>query len=187
MKYSALLRQDHSDRIIRLNQTVPILQNQEGNMVCRAYYITYGVPVIITHSCNNVEPYQFPEKLIPLFVTNLIQGKKNCRSTEAGVMYGNGCAVLDHAKAIDAILHKGTVGKIYNIGSGVEKTNLQIAHTILSFFEKDMSWIDHVADRLGHDQRYAVDYSLNDKGYRVETNLYIRENDDRNHSVVYRQ
>ncbi len=101
--------------------------------LCRAYNVTYGVPVIVTHSCNVYGPYQYPEKVIPLFVTNLMQGKKV-------PLYGDGLNVRewiyteDHCSAIDAILHKGKIGEVYNIGSGEEVSNLELTKMILAEF-----------------------------------------------------
>ena len=129
-----------------------------ADLICRAYTETYNTPVIITHSCNNVGPYQHPEKLTPLFITNLIEDKKV-------PVYGNGknvrewIYVLDHAKAIDTILHKGKDGQIYNIGTGFEKSNLEITHKILSYFKMGDEMIEYVTDRLGHDFRYSINSS----------------------------
>lgn len=121
----------------------------------RAYHRTYGLPTVRTHSCNVFGPYQYPEKIIPLFVTNLIQGKKV-------PLYGTGlnCRewiyVEDYCRALDLILHQGNVGEAYNIGTGWECSNLELTRLILSFMGKDESSIERVADRLGHDFRYSV-------------------------------
>lgn len=122
----------------------------------RAYYRTFGTPTIVTHACNNYGPYQYPEKLIPLFVTNLLEEKKV-------PMYGSGMNVrewiyvVDHARAIDHILRKGEIGGVYNIGTGERLTNMDITHRLLAALGKDESSIERVADRPGHDLRYAVD------------------------------
>jgi len=124
----------------------------------RAYFHTHKLPVTISNCSNNYGPYQFPEKLIPLFVTNLIEGKKV-------PLYGDGLNVRDwlhvrdHCEAIDLILHKGSYGETYCIGGNCEKTNVQITQHLLKAFGKDNSYIDHVEDRKGHDRRYAIDAS----------------------------
>lgn len=136
--------------------------------LCRAYFVTYGVPVIVTHSCNVYGPYQYPEKVIPLFATNLLRGLRV-------PLYGDGGNVrewlytLDHCSAIDAILYKGSLGEVYNIGSGHEITNLELTRMILEEFgfvgdkgkisQAGEEMIDHVKDRLGHDRRYSIDFS----------------------------
>lgn len=129
-----------------------------GDHLCHAYHVTYGLPVIVTHSCNVYGPYQYPEKVIPLFVTNLIQGKKV-------PLYGDGQNVRewlyteDHCRAIDLILHHGKPGEVYNIGSGHEIVNLELTHMILQECQKSEAMIEYVPDRLGHDRRYALDFS----------------------------
>jgi len=139
-----------------------------ADLLCRSYVKTYGLPVIVTHSCNCYGPYQYPEKLFPLFITNLLENKKV-------PLYGNGqnirewLFVLDHAWAVDFILHKGELGEIYNIGSGVEKKNLDITKTILKELSADNKMVEKVDDRLGHDLRYAVDWSkLKKLGWQPE-------------------
>lgn len=126
--------------------------------LCRAYHVTYRVPVIVTHSCNVYGPYQYPEKIIPLFVTNLLRGKKV-------PLYGDGknvrewLYVEDHCMATDLILHKGMDGEVYNIGSGHEMTNLEMASMILKELGQGEKMIEYVKDRPGHDRRYALDCS----------------------------
>lgn len=130
-----------------------------ADCLCRAYYHTFGLPVLITRCSNNYGPYQFPEKLIPLFVTNLIEGRKV-------PLYGDGMNVRDwlyvedHCTAIQAVLERGRPGEVYNIGGNTELTNRQITETILHLMGK--RWEDcvqPVADRPGHDRRYAIDAS----------------------------
>ncbi len=127
-----------------------------GDLLCRACVKTYGLPIIVTHACNCYGPYQYPEKLIPLFITNIIENKKV-------PLYGEGqnirewLYVLDHGNATDFILHKGKVGEVYNIGSGVEKQNLEITHFILDELGKDEAMIEKIKDRPAHDFRYALD------------------------------
>ena len=121
-----------------------------------SYWATYGVPVIVTRASNNYGPYQFPEKLIPLFITNAIKG-------ETVPLYGDGLNVRDwlhvedHCRAIDVLLGAGTNGETYNIGGGNELTNLDLTHRILALLELPVQRIRRVADRLGHDRRYALD------------------------------
>ena len=132
------------------------------------YCITHGLPVIITRCTNNYGLYQYPEKLIPLFVTNLLEGKKI-------PVYGTGknvrdwIHVLDHCRAIDRVLDQGTPGEIYNIGSDNERSNLDITQMILNALGKDESCIEYVKDRPGHDFRYSLDSSkLKSLGWRPE-------------------
>ena len=125
----------------------------------RAYYITYDLPIIISNCSNNYGPYQFPEKFIPLAITNIIEGKKI-------PVYGDGLYVRDwlyvkdHCQALDLILHKGKVGETYFIGGLTEDiSNLEVIKKILKLMEKDESYIEFVKDRPGHDRRYAIDWS----------------------------
>ena len=125
----------------------------------RAYYHTYGLPMTITNCSNNYGPYQFPEKLIPLAITNSIEGKKV-------PVYGDGfnirdwLYVEDHCRAIDLVLQKGKIGETYCIGgTDQDFNNLTIVKKILSFLGKDESFIEFVKDRPGHDRRYALDWS----------------------------
>ncbi len=137
-----------------------------GDLLCRAYHVTYKTPVVVTHSCNFYGPNQYPEKLIPLFITNLLEGKKV-------PVYGDGLNVRewihvsDHCRAIDAVLHKAAPGSIYNIGTGDEMKNVDITKMILSFVGVGEEMIEYVTDRPGHDRRYAIDWSKlkNDFGW----------------------
>ncbi|MDD3985450.1 MAG: dTDP-glucose 4,6-dehydratase [Methanobacterium sp.] len=127
-----------------------------ADVLVSAYYKTYGVPVIITRSSNNFGPYQFPEKLIPLFILNAMQNKKL-------PVYGDGKNIRDWIYAPDnctgvyTALMKGKLGEVYNIGGGNEKNNLEITHMILDILGKPDSLITFVEDRLGHDRRYSLD------------------------------
>lgn len=127
-----------------------------ADLLVRAYYETYKLPVLITRCSNNYGPYQYPEKLIPFFISKLLKGEKV-------PVYGDGLNVrdwlyvYDHCEAIDTVLHKGKVGEVYNIGGHNEKTNLEITKLILNAMNKDESYIQYVEDRLGHDKRYAID------------------------------
>lgn len=126
-----------------------------ADMLVRAYHETYGMPVLTTRCSNNYGPYQYPEKLIPYFITLLQKGEKV-------PVYGDGqnvrdwLYVYDHCKAIDTVLHRGKVGEVYNIGGHNEKTNLEITELILAATGNDSSMIKYVEDRLGHDRRYAI-------------------------------
>ena len=127
-----------------------------GDLLVHSYFITHRLPVMITRSSNNFGPYQYPEKLIPLFVTNALKNKKL-------PLYGDGknvrdwLYVLDNCDAIDLVMHKGREGQIYNIGSGNEITNIEITMLILKELNKPESLIEFVSDRKGHDRRYSLD------------------------------
>ncbi len=129
-----------------------------GDLLVLSYFTTYGLPVLVTRGSNTYGGWQYPEKLIPLFVTNLLEGKKV-------PLYGDGLNirdwiyVLDHCSGIDTVLHGGKVGEIYNIGGGNEKTNLEITKIVLGQLGKDESSIKYVKDRPGHDRRYSLDTS----------------------------
>lgn len=124
----------------------------------RAYYHVHGLPITISNCSNNYGPYQYPEKLIPLFVTNLIEGKKI-------PVYGSGKNVRDwihvddHNRGVDFIIKKGRIGETYCLGGNSEKSNLEITELILEMMGKTKDEIEYVKDRLGHDLRYAIDFS----------------------------
>jgi dTDP-glucose 4,6-dehydratase len=125
----------------------------------RAYHVTYGLPVTISNCSNNYGPYHFPEKLIPLAITNLIEGKKVPVYTP-GNQVRDWLYVEDHCRAIDLIIHKGQVGETYLIGGQTEDTsNLDVIKLIIKLMDKDESDIEFVKDRPGHDVRYAIDWS----------------------------
>jgi dTDP-glucose 4,6-dehydratase len=123
-----------------------------------AYHVTYGLPVTTTRGSNNIGPYHYPEKAVPLFTTNAIDDQPL-------PIYGDGRQqrdyqyVLDHCEAIDAVLQRGRPGEFYNVGTGVETYNIDMAHKILDILGKPRSLISHVVDRAGHDRRYALDVS----------------------------
>jgi dTDP-glucose 4,6-dehydratase len=129
-----------------------------ADMLVRAYHRTYGIPAIITRCSNNYGPYQFPEKLIPLMISNAIEGKEL-------PIYGDGMHVRDwiyvedHCRALDTVLHHGKEGEVYNVGGHHEKPNLEVAKAILNRLGKPHSLIRFVTDRPGHDRRYAIDFS----------------------------
>ncbi len=127
-----------------------------ADLLARAYWLTHRLPVLITRSSNNFGPYQYPEKVIPLFVTNAIEDRPL-------PLYGDGrnvrdwLYVLDNCAAIDLVLRKGQEGEIYNIGGGNEVENVALTRSILKLLGKPETFITPVADRPGHDRRYAVD------------------------------
>ena len=140
-----------------------------GELLARAYHKTHGLDVVITRCSNNYGTHHFPEKLIPLFVTNLLEGKKV-------PVYGNGKNVRDwlhvddHCRGIYKVLMNGRAGEVYNIGGGRELTNNEITSLILSAMGKDESSIEYVEDRKGHDLRYSVDWTKikNELGYEPQ-------------------
>ncbi len=121
-----------------------------------AYFITYGLPITISRGANNIGPYQYPEKVVPLFVTNALNDMPL-------PVYGDGKQrrdyqyVLDHCEAVDLVLQKGVIGETYNIGTGTEITNLEMVEILLDELGKPRTLIQHVEDRLGHDRRYCLD------------------------------
>lgn len=124
----------------------------------RSYFYTHKLPITISNCSNNYGPYQFPEKLIPFFITNLMEGKK-IPVYGAGDNIRDWLHVKDHCIAIDKIIREGKIGETYCIGGGAEKTNLEITRKILELMNVDESRVEYVEDRKGHDKRYAVDFS----------------------------
>ena len=126
-----------------------------GDLMVHAYFVSFGVPVTVTRGANNIGPHQYPEKVVPLFITNAIE------SVPLPV-YGDGRQmrdyqyVLDHCQGIDLVLHKGRAGEVYNVGSGVETYNVDMARLILRLLGKPEDLIQHVTDRPGHDRRYSL-------------------------------
>ena len=126
-----------------------------GDLMALAYYVTYGLPVTITRGANNIGPYQYPEKVVPLFVTNAIDDLPL-------PVYGDGKQrrdyqyVMDHCEGIDVVLHRGEIGEVYNIGTGAEMENLAMVEILLDELGKPRSLIQHVEDRPGHDRRYCL-------------------------------
>ncbi|MDO8684594.1 MAG: dTDP-glucose 4,6-dehydratase [Armatimonadota bacterium] len=126
-----------------------------GDLLARSYFVTYGVPVVMTRGSNTYGPYQHPEKLIPLFISNAVDDKPL-------PVYGDGGQVRDwlyvedHCSAVDLVLHKGTPGEAYNVGGGCERTNMHVTSLILQYLEKPSSLIRYVTDRPGHDRRYSL-------------------------------
>ncbi|MDD3977827.1 MAG: dTDP-glucose 4,6-dehydratase [Methanomicrobium sp.] len=152
-----------------LKPSSPYSSSKAGSdLLALSFFTTHNLPVIVTRCTNNYGPYQFPEKLIPFFVSNLIEGKKV-------PVYGTGknirdwLYVIDHCSAIDFVLQNGVPGEIYNIGGGEEKTNLEITYKILELLGKDESSIEYVEDRKGHDFRYSLDFGkLKSMGWEPE-------------------
>ena len=145
------------------SETTPIAPNSpysaskaSADLIARAYFHTFGFPVLVTRCSNNFGPYQFPEKLIPLFVTNALAG-------EGLPVYGDGRQVRDwiyvddHSSAALAVLERGRPGEVYNVGGGNERENIEITKKILAILGKPESLIKYVKDRPGHDRRYAID------------------------------
>lgn len=144
-------------------ETTPLAPNSPysaskagADMLVRSYHETFGMPVNITRCSNNYGPYHFPEKLIPLMISNALNDKPL-------PVYGDGLHVRDwlyvedHCSAIDLVLHNGKDGEVYNVGGNNERTNIQIVKTILQELGKPESLITHVTDRPGHDRRYGID------------------------------
>jgi dTDP-glucose 4,6-dehydratase len=142
-----------------------------SDLLVRAYHATFGLPVNITRCSNNYGPYHFPEKLIPLTISRVL-------NDQTVPVYGDGknirdwLHVLDHCKAIDLVMHNGENGEVYNVGGHNERTNLEVVKTIISTLEKSEDLIKFVTDRLGHDKRYAIDPGKLEKlGWRPEYNF----------------
>jgi dTDP-glucose 4,6-dehydratase len=142
-----------------LDPSSPYSSSKAGSdLLALSYHTTYGYDVLVTRCTNNYGPYQFPEKVIPLFVTNLLEGKKV-------PLYGEGrnerdwLFVEDHCSAVHLLIDRGEPGEVYNIGANAQLPNIELTTTLLEHFGLDESWIERVPDRLGHDLRYAVDSS----------------------------
>ncbi len=155
--YGTLSETGYFSEITPLQPNSPYSASKAGgDLITRAYFETFDLPVNITRCSNNYGPYQFPEKLIPLMISNALEDKKL-------PIYGDGknirdwLHVYDHCQAIDLVLHEGKLGEVYNIGGHNERQNIQIVKLILKALGKDESLIEFVADRLGHDRRYAID------------------------------
>jgi dTDP-glucose 4,6-dehydratase len=149
----------HSRETDELKPRNPYSASKAGaDRLAYSYWATYGLPVIVTRASNNYGPYQFPEKVIPLFVTNLL-------GDIPVPLYGDGgnlrdwLHVEDHCRALDLLIEKGASGEVYNVGGGNEVRNLDLTHRILDLLDKPRSLISPVQDRQGHDRRYALDTS----------------------------
>jgi dTDP-glucose 4,6-dehydratase len=158
----------------RLGPRSPYSSSKAGSdLIALSYQETYGLPVIVTRSSNNFGPFQFPEKVIPLFVTNLLDDKKV-------PLYGDGLNVrdwihvLDNCAGVDTVLRKGTIGEIYNIGGGNETTNRELTSMVLSNMGVGEEMVEYVQDRLGHDRRYSIDCSkANALGWKPSRDLDV--------------
>lgn len=158
----------------RLGPRSPYSSSKAGSdLIAVSYQETYDLPVIVTRSSNNFGPYQFPEKVIPLFVTNLLDGKKV-------PLYGDGLNirdwihVLDNCAGVDTVLRKGTIGEIYNIGGGNETTNRELTSMVLANMGVGEEMVEYVQDRLGHDRRYSIDCSkANALGWKPSRDLDV--------------
>lgn len=140
-----------------LNPSSPYAASKAASdLLALSYRTTYGMPIVITRSSNNFGPRQYPEKVIPLFVTNLLKGKKVPLYAQ-GLNTRDWIYVKDNCTAIDLIFHRGKDGEIYNIAAGNYLTNIDLTKEILKKLKKPLSMIEHVKDRLGHDFRYALD------------------------------
>ena len=142
-----------------------------GDMMARAFGVTYGLPVVVTRASNNIGPFQYPEKRVPLFITNAIDDLPL-------PVYGQGLAVrdhlyvTDHCEAIDLALHRGTLGEVYNVGGENEADGIAVVEKILEFVEKPRALIQRVKDRPGHDMRYSLDASkIRALGWRPRYNF----------------
>jgi dTDP-glucose 4,6-dehydratase len=142
-----------------------------GEHIAHAYAESFGLPLLVTRGSNNYGPFQYPEKLIPVLITNAIDGIKL-------PLYNDGSAVRDyiyvedHCRAIDMVLHEAPLGGVYNVGTGAETTGLQVAEAVLEIMGKPRSLIEFVADRPGHDYRYALDVSrITELGWEPQVNF----------------
>lgn len=171
--YGALGKTGSFTELSQLDPSSPYSASKaSADMFVRAYYKTYGLNVNITRSSNNYGPYQYPEKLIPLMITNAIQGKKL-------PIYGTGknvrdwLYVADNCRALDLVLHQGKKGEVYNVGGNNEQTNNEVVQTIINKLDINEPQVEYVSDRPGHDQRYALNYSkiTTELGWQPVTNL----------------
>jgi dTDP-glucose 4,6-dehydratase len=158
----------------RLGPRSPYSSSKAGSdLIALSYEETYGLPVIVSRSSNNFGPFQFPEKVIPLFVTNLLDGKKV-------PLYGDGLNVrdwihvADNCAGVDTVLRNGIIGEIYNIGGGNETTNRELTSMVLSNMGVGEEMVEYVQDRLGHDRRYSIDCSkANALGWKPTRDLDV--------------
>ncbi len=153
----------------RLTPRSPYSAAKAGSdLIALSYQTTYGLPVVVTRCSNNYGPYQFPEKLIPLFTTNLLDGRSVPLMGDGGNVR-DWIHVEDHNRAAHLVLERGEIGEIYNIGAHNEITNRDITRRLLELTGRDESFIESVPDRLGHDRRYSVDIAkIASLGWQVE-------------------
>ena len=142
-----------------------------SDLIALSYFTTYELPMIVTRSSNNFGPYQYPEKLIPLFTTNLLDDR-NVPLYGDGLNVRDWCYVVDNCAGVDLVLRSGNIGEIYNIGAGNEVPNRLLVDRLLGLLDKGEEMIDYVADRLGHDRRYSIDTSkVRALGWKPEREL----------------
>jgi dTDP-glucose 4,6-dehydratase len=153
----------------RLTPRSPYSAAKAGSdLIALSYHTTYGLPVVVTRCSNNYGPYQFPEKLIPLFTTNLLDGRRVPLMGDGGNVR-DWIHVEDHNRAAQLVLERGSIGEIYNIGAHNEVTNRHITERLLELTGRDESYIEWVPDRLGHDRRYSVDVDkISALGWKLE-------------------
>jgi dTDP-glucose 4,6-dehydratase len=157
----------------RLDPRSPYSASKAGSdLLALSYRTTYDLPVMVTRSSNNFGPRQYPEKVIPLFVTNLLDGRRV-------PLYGDGmhvrdwCHVADNCAAVDTVLRQGELGQIYNIGAGNELTNVELTDRLLELCGAGPEMVERVADRLGHDRRYSIDTAkVEALGWRPRRDLH---------------
>jgi len=156
----------------RLEPRSPYSASKAGSdLIALSYHATYGLPVMVTRSSNNFGPWQFPEKLVPLFVTNLLDGR-NVPLYGDGQNQRDGLFVEDNCAAIDSVLRSGEAGQVYNVGAGNEMPNRELVGKLLALAGAGPERIDYVADRLGHDRRYSVSSTkVRTLGWRPEHDL----------------
>ena len=161
------------DELDRLSPRSPYSAAKAGSdLIALSYHTTYGLPVVVTRCSNNYGPYQFPEKLIPLFTTNLLDGKPVPLMGDGGNVR-DWIHVEDHNRAAQLVLERGEVGEIYNIGAHNEITNREITTRLLELTGRDESFIEWVPDRLGHDRRYSVEIDkIAALGWKVERDFH---------------
>lgn len=168
--YGSIAR-GHARETDPLNPSSPYAASKAAaDLLVMSYATTFGLPVLITRAANNYGPYQYPEKFLPLFITHALEGQPL-------PLYGDGknirdwLHVSDHCAAIERVLRKGRVGEIYNIGTGVEYSNVDVAHVLLKRLGRSKSLIRYVPDRLGHDRRYAMSIAKisSELGWRPST------------------
>ena len=151
------IEEGHFNEESTLNPRSPYSASKAGaDLLSISFYTTYNLPVIVTRSSNNFGPYQYPEKIMPLFITNALENKKLPVYAD-GMNMRDWLYVLDHCEAIDVVLHKGAIGEIYNICGHNEITNIELTRKILRYVGKGEELIQFVKDRPGHDKRYSMD------------------------------
>jgi len=170
------VQKGYSDENSQLKPNSPYAASKAAaDLLVRSYYVTYKMPVIITRSSNNFGPYQYPEKIIPLFITNALEGKKLPLYAD-GLNVRDWIYVEDNCDAIRFVADKGELGEVYNIGGGNEVKNIKLTKMILELMGKSEKWIKFVKDRPGHDKRYALDsYKIYKLGWRPSSSSLYKK------------